>query len=60
MCPLLEDSDPRCAVHQSLHRLDEALTLCMDDYQRCPVYRARLLAHEPHPRQVAEPVRAAG
>jgi len=60
VCPFLDESDPRCAVHQSLHRLEEALTLCVDEYEDCPIYRAKLLGDAPHPRQVGPPLRAAG
>ena len=39
MCPYLEQSDPRCASHLSLSRLQEALSYCADDYESCPAYR---------------------
>lgn len=46
MCPFLELADSRCAANQSLHHLDDALRLCADRYEECPVYCRRLLGHE--------------
>ena len=60
MCPFLDEADPRCAVHQSLAKLDETLRLCAGEYQACRVYRQKLLGHAPNPRKPAEPIRAAG
>ncbi len=60
MCPFLDDSNPRCAVHQSLERLDDALTLCVDGFEDCPVYREMLLGNGPHHRKAPERLRVAG
>ena len=60
MCPFLDDADPRCAVHQSMQTLDDALTLCVDDFESCPAYRELLLGHAPDHRQAAERLYAAG
>lgn len=42
VCPFLEESDRRCAVHLSLHSLDAALGLCANQYEECPTYREKL------------------
>jgi hypothetical protein len=60
VCPYLENADSRCAVHQSLHRLDDALTLCAEDFENCPVYREMLEGNAPVHSQTAERVYAAG
>jgi len=60
VCPFLEQADPRCAIHLSLSRLEEAMGRCGDDYERCPLYREKLLGHAPPHRKHAEPLRAAG
>lgn len=60
VCPFLDEADPRCAAHQSLAKLDEALTLCVDEYQACCAYRQKLLGHAPNPPKVAERLRVAG
>ncbi len=58
MCPFLEQSDSQCAACLSLHRLDDALGLCGDHYEDCPVYRKKLLDNArnsrnyPHAREV--------
>ncbi len=44
MCPFLEDSDPRCAVHLSLHSLEDALGWCACHYEHCPIYSEKLHA----------------
>jgi len=59
MCPFLDDADPRCAVHQSLHNLDEAMALCADHFARCPLYQQMRLSNAPD-RQLPEPIRIAG
>lgn len=60
MCPFLDEADPRCAAHQSLAKLDEALTLCVDEHQACRVYRQKVLGHAANCRKVAERLRVAG
>lgn len=63
MCPFLEKADPRCAACLSLHRLDEALSLCGDHYEDCPIYRKKLLDDAHHSRnysRICEGLRAAG
>ena len=59
MCPYLELSDSRCSAHQSLRALDEALRLCADAFDACPLYR-RFSDHAADDRHEVEPVRAAG
>lgn len=59
MCPFLDEADPRCAVHQSLQNLHEALSLCADRFAQCPVYQDMRQNNAPH-RQLPEPIRIAG
>ena len=59
MCPFLDESNPRCAVHQSLQNLHDALRLCAGDHESCPVYReASLTDARRHP--LAKAARIAG
>jgi len=60
VCPFLDEADPRCAAHQSLAKLDEALTLCADECRACPIYQQKLLDHAPSTRKVFERIRVAG
>ena len=59
MCPFLDKADPHCAARQSLQNLDDALGLCADHFEACPVYQEMLpsnaLSHE-----LPEPIRIAG
>ncbi len=59
MCPFLDEGDSRCAVHQSLHNLHEAMALCAGHFARCPVYQQMRLSNAPH-HQLPEPIRIAG
>ena len=63
MCPFLEQSDPQCAGCLSLHRLDDALRFCSDNYEQCPVYQKKFLddaRNSRNYRQEREFLRAAG
>jgi hypothetical protein len=39
ICPLLEQTDPRCADHFSINNLSDAFTHCVGRFQSCPVYQ---------------------
>jgi len=56
----LEQADPRCAVHLSLNKLEEAMGLCGADYEDCPIYREKLLGDARQDHQRREPLRIAG
>jgi len=60
VCPFLDEADPRCAAHQSLEKLDEALALCVGEFRDCPLYQMKLLGNAPHHGKATERVRAAG
>jgi len=60
VCPFLDESDPRCAVHLSLRRLDEALGLCAHRHEDCPIYREKLAGDAPPDRKPVKAVYAAG
>lgn len=59
MCPFLDMADSRCAARQSLHNLDDALGLCADRFQVCPVYQDMLLSNALR-HELPEPIRIAG
>ncbi len=39
-CPYLNANEPQCNQQFNLCRLTQALALCTDDYERCPVYQS--------------------
>lgn len=49
MCPYLDANRSECAAYHNLQHLGQALGLCADRYDQCPVYRkfAALLAARP-------------
>lgn len=59
MCPFLDKADPHCAARHSLHNLDDALGLCADRFETCPVYQEMLLSNAPR-HELPEPIRIAG
>jgi hypothetical protein len=60
VCPFIDQCDPRCAIHLSLRRLEEALSLCADEYQTCLIHRDKQLDHEQPCLRHAEPALVAG
>jgi hypothetical protein len=57
VCPFLDQTDPHCASHLTLKSVDEALGMCADEYQYCPVFQ-KLVVRLPRPPREQE--RAAG
>ena len=43
-----------------MERLDDALTLCVDNFENCPVYQELLLSNGPVRRKSPERLHAAG
>jgi len=60
VCPFLDQADPRCAVHWSLSKLEDAMGRCGTNYEECPIYKEKLLGNAHQHEQAAQPVRAAG
>ena len=59
MCPFLDKANPRCAARQSLQNLDDALGLCADHFEACPVYQ-EMLPNNALSNELPEPIRTAG
>lgn len=38
-CPFIDRNDPRCAHRFSLNRMNQAFTVCLNEYRTCPMYR---------------------
>ena len=59
MCPFLDKADPQCSARQSLQNLDDALGMCADRFEACPIYHEMLL-RDAIVHELPEPIRIAG
>lgn len=60
MCPMLENSDVRCATHLTLANISSAFAHCADRYEQCPIYKRTVAEMLDHVCQYQETAAAGG
>lgn len=55
VCPFINGRERRCARNMKLDRLDYAVAVCADDFERCPVFWEMLARRRNEKRKEAAP-----